>query len=377
MGNSLSQAEIDALLKGIAINTENDTENDSNNTEESDNKLELSEEEIDALGEIGNISIGTSATTLFTLLGHKILITTPKVTVTTWEQLAKEHPLPYIAVRVEYTKGLEGTNLLILKEEDVKIITDLMMGGDGTISKGELTDLHLSAISEAMNQMIGSAATSMSSMFQKRIEISTPKVFIIKFDSSKTYEDFNSYEKVVKVSFRMVVESLIDSEIMQLLPIEFAKRLVNNLLDINVRSEISTSDQSTAHAGKTESENRDNIHQAQEKKHSLSQKEREQVNVQPVHFLPFEEESKPTEKHNISLVMDIPLEVTVELGKTQKLIKEILEFSYGTIIELDKLAGDPVDILVNGKRIAKGEVVVIDDSFGVRITDIVHPSKRF
>jgi flagellar motor switch protein FliN/FliY len=396
LDNTLSQSEIDALLKDIPpndlINTNStgntgnmesveDTRNTGNTLsyeEEQGNRPELSEREIDTLGEIGNISIGTSATTLFTLLGHKVLITTPKVSITTWENLAREHPLPYVAVRVEYTKGLKGVNLLILKEEDVKVITDLMMGGSGIISNGELSDMHLSAISEAMNQMVGSAATSMSSMFSKRIEISPPRSFIIKFDTSKTYEDYKNYEILVKVSFRMIVEGFIDSEIMQLLPISFAKEMVD-ILHKN-QNNAKTGDKKMVYPNDSKStrrENQDESGHEQEKNRSLIQKDKEQVNIQPVHFLPFDEESKPAEKHDISIIVDIPLEVTVELGKTQKLIKEILGFAYGTIIELDKLAGDPVDILVNGKKIAKGEVVVIDDSFGVRITDIVHPSKRF
>ena len=384
MGNLLSQAEIDALLKGIPTSDVNSMAYNSNNTmetEETDDGIEFSLEEIDALGEIGNISIGTSATTLFALLGHKILITTPNVTVTTWEQLAKDYTLPYVAVRVEYTRGLEGTNLLILKEDDVKIITDLMIGGDGTISEGELTDFNLSAISEAMNQMIGSAATSMSSMFNNRIEISPPKSFVIKFDSAKKYEDFINHERIVKISFKMIISDLIDSEIMQLLPISFAKSLVSNLFNINNQISVNNQDNYNNIADIAADSVSKNYGVQQENQY-INEKQtreeyREQVNVQPVHFLPFEEKEKPGEKHNISLVMDLPLQVTVELGKTEKLIKDILEFSYGTIIELDKLAGDPVDILINGKKIAKGEVVVIDDNFGVRITDIVHPSKRF
>ncbi|HHY23907.1 MAG TPA: flagellar motor switch phosphatase FliY [Clostridiaceae bacterium] len=389
MENSLSQAEIDALLKGIPTSDISNIADNSDNTIATNDELELSLDEIDTLGEIGNISIGTSATTLFTLLGHKVLITTPNVTVTTWEQLAEEYTLPYVAVRVEYISGLEGTNLLILKEDDVKIITDLMMGGNGTISEGELTDFHLSAISEAMNQMVGSAATSMSSMFNKRIEISPPKSFMIKFGSTKTYKDFISNKKVIKISFKMIVDDLIDSEIMQLLPITFAKSMVNDLVSISNKNLVGIQDNSNSEQDNN-SKNRpymatDNVKKnysvvaenqyESNYKEQEQEQEQEQVNVQPVHFLPLEEE-KTDERHNISLVEDIPLQVTVELGKTKKLIKDILKFNYGTIIELDKLAGEPVDILINGKNIAKGEVVVIDDSFGVRITDIVHPSKR-
>ncbi|HOJ09614.1 MAG TPA: flagellar motor switch phosphatase FliY [Clostridiales bacterium] len=385
MEHALSQSEIDALLKGIPVS-------DINNIQNTEDNEELSLEEIDALGEIGNISIGTSATTLFTLLGQKITITTPKVTLTTWEQLAKEHNLPYVAIRVKYTAGLEGANLLILKEDDVKIITDLMMGGTGRITDGELTEMHLSAISEAMNQMIGSSATSMSTMFNKRIDISPPTAFIIKFDSLNHYDDFYSPEngKIVKVAFKMVVGDLIDSEIMQLLPLPFAKTLLNNLLYKEPETVKESKDTGSNIIRKTESyneikneeKNQDKYQPKNDlyesfKQNDSSYKDKGAVNVQPVHFQSFEDETVTDEKQNIDIVMDIPLQVTVELGRTQKLIREILEFNYGTIVELDKLAGDPVDILVNGKRVAKGEVVVIDDSFGVRITDIVHPSKRF
>ncbi len=387
LGETLSQAEIDALLKGINPNENNNKSNNGDTFEKREEEIELTKEEIDVLGEIGNISIGTSATTLFALLGHKVLITTPKVNITTWENLAIEYPLPYVAVKVEYTKGLKGTNLLIIKEDDVKVMTSLMLNDGGESSKAELSDLHLSAISEAMNQMVGSSATSMSYMFQKRIEISPPKSFIIKFDSSKTYDDFKTFDKLVKISFKMVVEGFIDSEIMQLLPIDFAKELVNNLYEIskiesNMESVNNTNNikedvhNNKTHNSKSHSTNQTETNRNTVEKETPIQNNSEPVNVQPINFPLFDEENKVLEKHDITFIMDIPLEVTVELGKTQKLIKEILGFGYGTIIELDKLAGDPVDILVNGKKIAKGEVVVIDDNFGVRITDIVQPSKR-
>jgi len=397
MSDLLSQAEIDALLSGVASGSFAGDDLDNEN---------LTPQEIDALGEIGNISIGTSATTLFTLLGHKVTITTPRVSVVTWEELSKQYPYPYVAVKVEYTNGLVGTNLLILKEEDTKIITDLMMGGEGKVTDGELTDLHLSAIGEVMNQMIGSSATSMSSIFKKRIEISPPKAFIMKFDSPQTYlNEIEISQKIVKVAFKMVVENLMDSEIMQLIPIKFAKDMVESLLNVDVDQggkddsykEESTSKtimndmsamqttQTTSYQQPHDYGSQPNYMRGQGQQHSYKSNEyyqadrsmyKEPVNVQPAQFQTFDDDKITLEKKNISLIMDVPLQVTVELGRTQKLIKDILEFGPGSIIELDKLAGEPVDILVNGKAIAKGEVVVIDESFGVRITDIVDPSKR-
>jgi len=407
MGDLLSQAEIDALLRGSAEEV-NDGSNASYDTTES-----LNEQEKDALGEIGNISMGTSATTLYALLGQKVYITTPRVQETTWDELAKMFVTPYVAVKIQYTEGLKGCNLLIIKEEDVKIITDLMMGGDGFSSiQAELSELHLSAISEAMNQMVGSAATSLSSMFDKRVDISPPESSLIDIGSGMDSIRLDQSSKVVVVQFSLKVGDLIDSEIMQIMPLNFSKELVANLLNKNMSSSSTVSEPS----GTQPQENYNagvNLHQTQytvppqpqpqhhqpmQNMHSPMQNNPEMggypnmygyqqeprqaqfsqnpVNVQPVQFQPFDDVLSSIDRNNINLLMDVPLQITVELGRTNKKIREILEFGQGSIIELDKLAGEPVDILVNGKTIAKGEVVVIDESFGVRITDIIHPSKR-
>jgi len=386
MGDMLSQEEIDALLNGGSsssdVNNANVVEND-----------ELSNQEIDALGEIGNISMGTSATTLYALLGHKVMITTPQVTICSWSEVYQQSSTGYVAVKVEYTEGLNGINLLLLKENDAKIITDLMMGGDGSNTSGELTDLHLSAIGEAMNQMIGSAATSMSSIFAKKVDISPPKAFCMATDENSD-KVFGSEDRLVKVAFKMVIGELVDSEIMQLIPLNFAKLLVENLMKSN--SENTNPAQSNVSAQKAEQPQNNTqqqqqyqpqyqeqqyyqTHQAMDQQYYGQQAQgriREPINVQTAQFQAFDDGMVSIEKKNIGLIMDVPLQVTVELGRTNKLIREVLELGPGSIIELDKLAGEPVDILVNGKVIAKGEVVVIDESFGVRITDIIHPSKR-
>ncbi len=380
MSDMLSQAEIDALLNGTS-----DVEDEVAPESDTTNKVvDFSDEEADALGEIGNINMGTSATTLFTLLGQKVMITTPQVTVTNWDELSESHPLPFVAVKVEYTEGLEGSNLLIMKESDVKIIADLMMGGDGTNIDGELSDFHLSAIAEAMNQMIGSSSTSMSSMFNKKIDISPPNAFVINFKTDEPFGDFDGNEQIVQIAFRMVIGDLIDSQIMQLLPIDFAKGLVSNLLhatDGDMSEAVNEPNEPAVTVKMPEPPvvEKTQVQQAppiQTSKNQESTPVRTPINVQPAQFQAFDEGVLSTDKENISLIMDVPLELTVELGRTRRLIKDILEFVPGSIIELDKLAGEPIDILVNGKMIAKGEVVVIDESFGVRITDIVNPSKR-
>ena len=408
MGDMLTQAEIDALLNGTSSSDES-----TDNVGGTGSNDGLSTQEIDALGEIGNISMGTSATTLFTLLSQKVTITTPNVSLTTWSDLSKSYSSQYVAVKVEYTDGLIGSNLLILKQDDVKIITDLMMGGEGVIAEGELTDLHLSAISEAMNQMIGSSATSMSSMFSKRIDISPPKAFVVSFGNGDPFGEFEMNDVLVKIAFKMVVGTLIDSEIMQLLPMKFAKELVNSLLNSEKAKAAPEPEAPAAPQPQVQPVIQQPVVQQQpvmqqpvmqqpimqqpavqqpimqqpmmqqpmqgygyDMGYQDMQRPRNPVSVQPAQFQAFDDGLSASEKKNISLIMDLPLQVTVELGRTQKLIRDILEFGSGSIIELDKLAGEPVDILVNGKAIAKGEVVVIDESFGVRITDIIHPSKR-
>ncbi|ABY94898.1 MULTISPECIES: flagellar motor switch phosphatase FliY [Thermoanaerobacter] len=370
MNDFLSQEEINALLKGL---TEESKENQSQSGKE------LTEEEQDILGEIGNISFGTSATTLYTLLRNKVTITTPKVSVLSWEELKKEFNIPYIGVEVEYTEGLKGHNLLILKKEDVLKMTDLMMGGEGKVEDGEITDLHLSAIGEAMNQMIGSAATSLSTLLNKTINISPPKAFVVDFTASLPTDISFPEGDVVKIAFKMEVGEIIDSEIMQLLPLDFAKELVQSVLSKNEEkpSEVTFQEESS----NVIIENDEKI---VETANNISPggkvtKKEQKVNVSPVVFQSFDEDSSSKgkkDKENLDLILDVPLTITVELGKTKKLIKDILELSEGSIIELDKLAGEPVDILANGKYIAKGEVVVIDENFGVRIIDIVHQSKR-
>lgn len=367
----LSSEEIRELTKGLS-----EFEN-----------LEITKEEIDTLGEIGNISIGTSATTLYSLLRNKVTITTPKVFITTIQELKEAHPIPFISVEVSYTKGLSGSNLMIIKENDAKVIADLMMGGDGTNIDVELDEMRMSAVGEAMNQMMGSAATSLSTMLKKEINISPPSLTKINFatDSLKGY--FDEHEDIVTISFRMEVGDFLNTEIMQLMPIPFAKELVRQLHALSTTPDQPDVDRESLKAD--EKEEQKTVHVAQEQSH-MPKKEpiknlqdtttttnvSTNVTVKPVQFQHFEEEPMLTSSSSIDLILDVPLEVTVELGRTSKTIKEILEISPGTIVELDKMAGEPVDILVNGKLVAKGEVVVIDENFGVRITEILNSIDR-
>ena len=360
----LSQEEIDALLRGDSIS--------------SPIVADLSDIEKDALGEIGNISMGSAATTLSVLLGRRVSITTPRVSGVSMEEIKNQYPLPYVVIEVGYTYGILGTNVLAIRAQDALIISDLMMGGDGTSPPTELNELYLSAVSEAMNQMMGGVATSLSTLFRKKIDISPPSINLIDFAVAASITSaVAADDSVVSIAFRMEVEDLIDSEIMQIIPIAVAKEMVENLMNSMQPPEEAVA-VPIVQPPKSIAVTAPQVQQQQQQATipAPTQRPAQHVNVQPVQFAPLVQPTVLATDNNINLIMDVPLQVTVELGRTRKLIRDILELAPGSVIELDKLAGEAVDILVNGKLIAKGEVVVIDDNFGVRISEIVSPLER-
>jgi flagellar motor switch protein FliN len=379
----LSQDEIDALLRGSA-----EPEEDTEERKAIKSNDYISSIEEDALGEIGNISFGSSATALSTLLNQKVEITTPKVSIINKNYLEEEFPHPYVAIQVQYTEGFSGVNLLVIKQSDASIIADLMLGGDGRNPSGELGEIQLSAVQEAMNQMMGSAATSMSTVFSKKVDISPPSIDLMYIPKGEGEENLPDQDLLVKVSFSLKIGDLIDSSIMQLLPLSFAKSLVDELMNGGATEEVAAAvapsvEPPTApqpepvYSGMYEEPVRTSRQHASPQHLGGQGEHGETVNVQPATFSHFE----PTtlgqqETKNLNMLLDIPLQVTVELGRTNRSVRDILELSSGSIIELDKLAGEPVDILVNSQLMAKGEVVVIDENFGVRITDIVSQSDR-
>ena len=383
MDGVLSQEEINALL--------NDPAGDAGAGAAGSPSAagDLTDAEKDAIGEIANISMGTAATTLFSLVNRKVEISTPVVSYATWEDITRQYERPCVFIRIAYTVGLDGSNILVLRENDVKIITDLMMGGDGTNIDGELGELHLSAISEAMNQMMGSSATSLSSMLNKMIDISPPKADLIDLAENvdeSAIDEFLS-GRFVKISFRMEIGDLVDSEIMQLYPISFAKEMCAG---VTANMEMDTVKEEPAPAPAPQPAqsapvqetpqpmmNQPMMGQPMMGQPMMGQQVMgQQVNVQPAQFTAFSGANMGVyQPENIDLIMDVPLEVTVELGRTSKSISDILDFGPGKIIELNKIAGEPIDVLVNGKYVAKGEVVVIEESFGVRITEIVNSTK--
>lgn len=437
MDGMLSQDEINALLNGMASGTIEPTPEQATEPEQTPVEAEqapaekvsypamaadqaaLTDVEKDAIGEIANISMGTSATTLYSLVNNKVDITTPVVSLVTWEDLMVDRERPCVFIQINYTAGLDGNNMLILREHDVKVITDLMMGGDGTNTEGELGELHLSAICEAMNQMMGSSATSLSQMLGKTIDISPPNAKLMSVEEAISNEGMADYLKgtFVKISFQITIGDLVDSTILQLYPVDFAKEIVSTFLGEGVET-TAEPEQAPAPAptpaptpytppvvetpspqqmqqnmpgmgmpmqnmgmqgadmsgmsGMNPMMGAQNMNPMMGMAPGMNMPMMGGVSYQPAQFEAFNPNVAVAQSNeNINLIMDVPLEVTVELGRTTKSISEILDFTPGTIIELDKIAGEPIDVLVNGKFVAKGEVVVIEESFGIRVTEII------
>ena len=387
----ISQEEIDALLSGgggdDAPADDAAASDDASAAGASPTGDTITDMERDALGEIGNISMGGAATTLSVLLGRKVSITTPTVTISNMSRLKEKYPIPFLVVEVGYSIGIEGNNVLCIQAKDAAIIADLMMGNDGTNPDEELSEIHMSAVSESMNQMMGSVATALSSMFNKKVDITPPVVTLVDLGTEEVVSKLlDKADPIVQASFRMEVDGLIDSEIMQLLPLDVAREMVDALM--NQQPDVDNEEEAIAAAAASPpaapaaapasapaaaaAAPASNGYGAQPMQPHVASN----VPVQSAQFTPLSTVPVQVNDANIGLILDVPLQVNVELGRTKKSIKEILDLTKGSIVELDKLAGETVDIMVNGKYLAKGEVVVIDENFGVRITEIVSPLER-
>ena len=385
----ISQEEIDALLSGGSVGDAPAEETSSDADASSAEDAGVTDMERDALGEIGNISMGGAATTLSVLLGRKVSITTPTVSISNLRQLKEKYPIPFLVVEVGYSIGIEGNNVLCIQARDAAIIADLMMGNDGTNPDEELSEIHMSAVSESMNQMMGSVATSLSSMFNKKVDITPPVVTLVDLGTEEVVSKLlDKADPIVQASFRMEVDGLIDSEIMQLLPLDVAKGMVDALMnqqpeveDEGAAIEASQAAPPPAAAPAPAPMAAAPAAPAAPANYGYGAPPMQphvasNVPVQSAQFTPLSSVPVQVNDANIGLILDVPLQVNVELGRTKKSIKDILDLTKGSIVELDKLAGEPVDIMVNGKYLAKGEVVVIDENFGVRITEIVSPLER-
>lgn len=359
MNDFLSQEEINALLQE-ALGDEAGTPEAIVQEEEI-----LDEIEKDAIGEIGNISMGSAATALSQLLNQRVNITTPAVSIMSPKELLQSFTMPFMLIEVGFTEGLQGSNLLILNASDALIIADLMMGGDGINVSGEITELHASAVAEAMNQMMGSAATSMSNLFNTSVVITTPSVQSLENPMEADFP-WVMDDPVVVVSFRMEIGTLIDSSIIQVIPAHIAKEETALLMGTAAPEPASSEPPTISTTATTTTTTA-------------------AAAAEPSFGMPAEMSTVDTEDfpqldgikpRNLDLILDVPLKVSVVLGKARRPIKEVLGLTPGSIVELDKMAEEPVDILINGTPIAKGEVVVVNENFGIKITSIESPVVR-
>ncbi len=362
----ISQDEIDALFKSA------DDEGTKNVQTMSET---LTDSDKDVLGEVGNISMGAAATTLSSILGEKVVITAPVVHNKDYivDLLKSDEKL--VSVDIKYKAGLQGSFLLILKESDVKNIAGIMMGAGGESDTG-ISEMELSAISEAMNQMIGTSCTSMSQVFKETVDISPPVSEQISDPSTTQIAGIDlTNDNIVVVEFELKIGEKINSKMMQIMYVEVAKQLIGKLTtpveepkSAVVREEPAIlEEERNVRAATAPASAAPPVHSANVSSSS---------NAQKIEFQDIAQGALSGETEKIALIQDVPLLVVVELGRTHKSIKEILEFGPGVVIELDKMAGEPIDILINDKFIAKGEVVVIDENFGIRITEIVDMKKK-
>ena len=367
----------------------------------------LSDMQLDAIGEIMNISMGSAATAVSELLNAKVWITTPQVSIVQASQLNYGRLEPAICVKIEYIKGLSGSNLMILKQDDVQLILNQLMGRPPVISPDfEFDELNISAVSEVMNQMMGASSTALAEFLGMGIDISTPTPYIL---SEVNIADLQSYEQtdmVASINFDLTIDGVIKSEFISVLDIELAATLADRVLGgaespapiqpepAPVQPEpapqpapapMPTPQPAAPVQPQPQPQPMPDMY-AQQYYGYPNQPMYNQPPMQPMmqpqpavnyrnaqlaQFDNFETPLGTEQKENLQLLMDVPLQISVEIGSTKKKIKDILEFSQGTIIELERQAGAPVDVMVNGNLIARGDVVVIDDNFAVRITEIV------
>lgn len=367
----LSQEEINSLLNG-ELNSEEES------VSEEKDKI-LSDIEKDLLGEVGNISMGSASTALYQLVNQKVNITTPVVSISTIKEIKENFDVPNIILDVEYVEGISGRNIFMMKTSDAAVIANCMMGGDGIVESQELSEIEISAVQEAMNQMIGSAATSMATMFNRKVDISPPQSTLWESKDQVLTSSIDEEEDVVKISFTLEVGEVLKSNIMQILPIATAKKIVSMMMGEDIEGEstvnVPTQQPTSTIAPPVQMPAPEPVYSPQPMA-TAHAPVKPQVEVQQANFSSLVPSGAAKSHDNIDLILDVSLEVSVVLGRTKKSIKDILNLGNGSLIELDRLADEPVEVLVNGKVIAEGEVVVIDENFGVRINNILSGTDR-
>ncbi len=429
MSDFLSQEEINALL---AANEElnNSEESSASGADEAPSTPKtasgeghpspLTAIEIDALGEVGNVSMATAATTLSTLLSKAVDITTPQVRVSTFQELAENFKTPYVALQIQFAGELAGTNVLVIGIREAAIIAKLMMMQEVTadFDATEINELELSAVSESMNQMIGSASTAISTMLGKFIDIAPP-ITTVGDGKDVDFSLLNKDEDIVQIVFRMTIEDLIDSEIMQIYSLESAKSIVKAMMG-GFDTSPAEPEPSTAPSVQTPADSgAGQVNQTMQQQPmydpsmqqqpmydpAMQQQQMYQGQMpmqqgmypgqMPMHqqgmypmydpygamsqkpqFATLGRPQRPNQPKNIELILDVPMEMSVVLGKAHRSVKQILSLGPGSIVELNKYAEEPLDIFVNGMLVGQGEVVVIEEKFGIRVNSIVSTKER-
>lgn len=370
MTDTLSQAEIDAMMNGSFDEPATNVAEETHIPEAPKPIIDTTDENtrFDLLGEVGNISMSQAATTLSSILNRRVNITTPQVKKCHFSEVMGNLTTPKVATIVEFKEGLLGSNLMVLDVNDANIIADLMMGGAGTPASMEFTDLQLSAVAEAMNQMIGSASTSMSTMIERKVDILPPKVRMWNTPQSIDYDDIDADEDVYRIAFKLSVEGLIESEIMQIFSSEVVDGIEKAMLGMTEAPSTVATTATIDGAVPTTPQQAEAVNVAATANQAAAQ-------VSHPQFQPLADTTVKT-GDNLDLILDVPLNLSVVLGRSQKKIRDILSLNVGSVVELDNLTDEPLDILLNGKLIAQGEVVVINENFGIRITNILTMSQR-
>lgn len=385
---------------------------------EKDANVEFSSYEIDAVGEILNISMGSAATAVSELLNAKVWITTPQVSVVKAADLNYDRLEPAICVKIVYVSGISGQNMMVLKQDDVQLILNQLMGNPLVVSPDfEFDEMNISAVSEVMNQMMGASATALSDLLGISVDISTPTPYLIEQTNFCELAELNPEEMIVAVNFNLTVDGVMNSEFMSVMSIDLAKSLSGKMIEKfhgedDANEETASTAQEApapqsapavaqpapqpqpapAQVGVPDQQPAPGAYpyppqgqpqqapypgygyQNQYAAYGAYPPPVPPVNIQNAQLHQFDnmDFGLPSDQQdNLKLLMGVPLEISVEIGTAKRKVKDILEFTQGTIIELERQAGAPVDVVVNGNLIARGDVVVIDDNFAVRITEIV------
>ncbi len=369
-------SESEAVSEPKMNEIDQDQINESIEKQEAENvftKVELNDLEKDTLAEVGNICLGASATTLATILDKAVDITTPRLSIVQAGEIASKHPVPCLKVDVKYTTGIEGSNLLLVKEDDAMAIASMMIGEFEQEKEVVLDEIGLSAVQEAMNQMMGSMATSMSELFQRTIEISPTNLELINLSEGLTVvEGLEADEEVVYIEFSITVEDVIDSVMIQVIPLQFAKNMAGYLLKTEHADEeetIKTTDHDEIIQQPVISDEVEEKIVAEE----VAGQKKDQVTASVDYATKRSEDQKqsdPIDLQKLDMVRDIPMDITVILGSTKLPLGKLFSLDRGSVVDLDRLNNEPVEILTNNRLLAKGEIVMVNDQLGIRITEI-------